>query len=324
MSSTITNKKFVTIGFIASLSLLSLYFIILSLANSFSHAIEQFSQMWYWILLLVVGFGFQVGLYFFIRASFRLKQMASPTTAVTTSGGISTGSMIACCLHHLVDVLPLMGLAVAAVFLTKYQLLFIIIGILSNLVGITIMLEIIQKHSLSEGFLKRVLIYDMRQVKKIAIGSSLILFLITFFSINNLGETSISAGVIVSSEINNEEKSENTNKKIINLSSKADIQGGISFEVIPLQFSFNDSIKFEIRIDTHSGSLDFNPVKISSLEDDLGNKYQSLRWEGSPLGGHHRSGILFFPSLDSKAKKIKLTIKDAYLRIFEWDLRNND
>lgn len=320
MYSTITNKKFIIIGFTASLLLLGLYFVVLSLANSFSHAIEQFSQMWYWILLLVAGFGFQVGLYFYIRASFRLKQMVSPTTAVAASGSISTGSMIACCLHHLVDVLPLMGLAAAAVFLTQYQLLFIIIGILSNLIGITIMLEIIQKHKLSEGFLNKILIYNMGQVKKITIGSSLILFLITFFLINNLGETSISAGTIVSSEINNEEKSENTNKKIINLLSKTDVQGEISFEVTPLQFSLSDPLKIEVRIDTHSGSLDFDPARISKIEDDIGNQYQPLKWEGSSSGGHHRSGTLFFSSLDGQAKKIKLIIQDAYLRIFEWDL----
>ncbi len=36
-----------------------------------------------------------------------------------------------------------------AVFLADYQLLFIIVGVLSNIVGITIMLENIQRHNLS-------------------------------------------------------------------------------------------------------------------------------------------------------------------------------
>ncbi len=308
MSSIITNKKFIIIGLTTGLLLLGLYFIILSAANSFSHAIEQFSQMWYWILLLVAGFGLQAGLYFYIRESIRQKQMKNPTAAVAASGGISTGSMVACCLHHLTDVLPIMGLAGAAVFLAQYQVFFIILGILSNLIGITIMLEIIQKHKLSEGFLKRILIYDMSKVKKIAIGSSLVLLLITFFLVNNLGKTDVPAAAMVSSEINR------------NLSGKTDIQGGISFEAALWEFDFAAPVKFEITIDTHSGSLDFDPAQISKIEDDLGNTYQPLKWEGSPSGGHHRSGILFFPQLDDKAKRIKLTIQDVYLRIFEWDL----
>lgn len=315
----ISAPKFIIIGFAASFSLLILYFVILSLANSFSHALEQFSQMWSWILLLVAGFGLQAGLYFFIRASFRLKQMASPTTALATSGGISTGSMIACCLHHLVDVLPLIGLAAASAFLTQYQLLFIIIGIFSNLIGITIMLEIIQKHKLSEGFLKRVLIYNMSQVKKIAIGSSLFLFLITFFLVNSPERVNVPAAAMISSEVDGQPKT----IEIINLPSKTDTRGEVSFEITPLDFNFENPIKFGIRIDTHSGSLNFDMAKVSMLEDEKGNKYQPLFFQGSLPGGHHRSGILVFPKLEVLPKKIKLSIKDIVNlppRVFEWDL----
>ena len=57
--------------------------------------------------------------------------------------------MAACCAHHLTDVLPFVGLAGLAAFLAEYQLLFIIGGVLSNAVGIAIMLETIQRHGLS-------------------------------------------------------------------------------------------------------------------------------------------------------------------------------
>ncbi len=49
--------------------------------------------------------------------------------------------MAACCAHHLADVLPLLGLSGVAIFLVRYQLFFIIAGVLSNVVGITITLE---------------------------------------------------------------------------------------------------------------------------------------------------------------------------------------
>ncbi|MDP3995754.1 MAG: hypothetical protein Q8P74_00705, partial [bacterium] len=235
-------RKPVFLGVTAGFFLLFFYFLILTLANSFSHALEQFSQMWYWIAALVAGFGLQVGLYFYIRATFCLKQTASPTAAVATSGGISTGSMIACCLHHLADVLPLIGLAAAAVFLTQYQLWFIFLGILSNVIGIVIMLEIIQKHNLAGDFLKKVLVYNMGRIKKVAIGSSLILLLISFFWINN-AQTPTGASIADATEAKTTEK--------LNLSSQVDSRGEVSFEVTPLGFDINNPIKFEVKIDTH-------------------------------------------------------------------------
>lgn len=305
----IKKRKSILFGIGGGLLLMILYFLILSLFNSFSHAILQFNQMWYWILILAFGFGIQVGLYFYIRES---QKMVSGKI-LATSGTISTGSMIACCLHHLVDVLPIIGLAAASVFLIKYQVLFIIIGILSNLIGITIMLEIIQKNSLAEGFLNRI---NMGQIKKITIGSSLILFLIAFFLINNREKISILDGTMIPSEVNNKQE----RAEIINLPSRLDTQAGISFTITPLEFNFNNPIKFEVRIDTHSGSLDFDLTQISILEDDSGNKYKPIDWQGSPPGGHHRSGLLIFPKINSQTKKLRLIIQDNYLRNFEWEL----
>ncbi len=322
MNSNLTNKKFIIIGVTASLALLAFYFIVLSLANSFSHALFQFSQMGYWILLLAAGFGLQAGLYFFIKEKIRLKQTKNPTISIAASGGVSAGSMIACCLHHLTDILPLMGLAAAAVFLTQYQLFFIIIGIFSNLIGIVIMLEVIQKNKLAGEFLEKILVLDMARTKKVTIGLSLILFLVTFLLINNSvkksGEKEISLKASVSDTI--EEDSQLETLKTIHLPSRTDSRGGVSFKITPLDFDFNNPVEFEIEIDTHSGSLDFEITKISILKDGKGNKFQALNWEGSPPGGHHRSGILSFPTLNSQTKEIKLVIEDVSERVFSWEL----
>lgn len=277
-------KKPIILGFGASLLLLGFYFLFLSLANSFSHAAGQFSQLWYWILILILGFGLQVGLFVFIRE----KQKIVSGKTLAASGGISTGAMIACCLHHLTDVLPLMGLAAAAVFLTRYQLFFIIVGILSNLVGIAIMLEIIKRNQL------------VSNLKKATIALSLILLPISFLLVGS---------------------SEKEINSAITLPSKINTQGGVSFEVTPKSLNFNKPLEFEIKIDTHSGSLDFDLTRISLLEDDLGNSYLPLEWQGAEPGGHHRSGILIFPKLeDNKIKKLKLTIQDVQPRIFEWEI----
>ncbi|MFQ6119594.1 MAG: hypothetical protein ACE5KE_06885 [Methanosarcinales archaeon] len=177
-----SNKKHIVIGIIAGLILLAIYFTILSIANSFSHATEQFIEMWYWISALVIGFGIQVGLYSYIRTSIHTKNMSGATTEVATAGGISTGSMIACCAHHLTDILPILGLSAAFVLLAEYQVFFIILGILSNLVGITMMLGIIQKHELHKkrGFFNSLFRFDMKMVRNITLALSVVILIGVF------------------------------------------------------------------------------------------------------------------------------------------------
>ncbi len=79
---------------------------------------EQTAELWYWVLALAGGFGVQAGLFSFIRQSFR-ERRAAATASVATSGGVSAGSMAACCAHHLSDVLPLLGLSGLAAFLAN-------------------------------------------------------------------------------------------------------------------------------------------------------------------------------------------------------------
>ncbi len=141
-------KRHVLIGASAAILLLIIYMGIITLAEGLKHALDQTADLWYWVVALAGGFGVQAGLFSFIRQGLR-ERRASATASVATSGGVSAGSMVACCAHHLTDVLPLLGLSGLAAFLASYQLLFIVIGVLSNLVGITIMLETIQRHGLS-------------------------------------------------------------------------------------------------------------------------------------------------------------------------------
>ena len=133
-------------GILGSLALLTIYFGILTLVNSFSHAIEQFIGMWYWIITLVIGFGIQVGLYIYIKN--KMSWNLSSSVILAASGGVSTTAMIACCAHHLTDVLPIIGLSAMAIFLEQYQKTFLTIGVISNLLGIAIMLRIIKKNNL--------------------------------------------------------------------------------------------------------------------------------------------------------------------------------
>ncbi len=58
-------------------------------------------------------------------------------------GATSTVAMVACCVHHVADALPILGLTAAATFLGKYQSVFLAVGLATNLIGIGVILRII-------------------------------------------------------------------------------------------------------------------------------------------------------------------------------------
>ena len=136
----------VVVGLMGAVMLVGLYLGILTVAQSWSHALELFASDWYFLLAIVTGFGVQVGLFTYLRTGFRTSHQTGSATALTGAGtGTSTVSMLACCTHHLTDVAPLLGLSGAAIFLTDYQVPLMLLGIVTNLVGIIVMLHLISK-----------------------------------------------------------------------------------------------------------------------------------------------------------------------------------
>jgi hypothetical protein len=109
-----------------------------------------------------------------------LSSMASKK-GITATGGISTTAMAACCVHHLSDVLPIIGLTGAALFFSDYQKIFLLLGVLSNAVGITLMLHIIQRHGLMEArppLFEMIFRWNMGKVFRWNMGLSIALFAI--------------------------------------------------------------------------------------------------------------------------------------------------
>lgn len=123
------------------------YFGILIWAQGWDSALSLFQSNRWYVIPIWVSFGIQAALYSILR--FRL---FVPTTSTAhtgavmgTSGGTSVTAMVACCLHHVTDVLPVLGLSAAATFLTRYQRPFMLIGLGMNIVGIIVMLVVLYR-----------------------------------------------------------------------------------------------------------------------------------------------------------------------------------
>jgi hypothetical protein len=125
----------------------AIYFGILAWAQGWDSALDIFALNRWYVIPIWISFGIQAALYSILR--FRLfipTTSAARTGAVMgTSGGTSVTAMVACCLHHVTEVLPVLGLSAAATFLTRYQRPFMLIGLGMNLVGVLVMLIILYR-----------------------------------------------------------------------------------------------------------------------------------------------------------------------------------
>ncbi|MDF1499733.1 MAG: hypothetical protein P1P76_04600 [Anaerolineales bacterium] len=132
-------------GLIAMIALSGIYFGIVSLAESPEHALELFWEDRWIVIPIIIGFGIQVGLYVVLKKRLFIPVSdLGPSGALTgAGGGVSATAMVACCAHHVTDVLPLIGLTAAATFLAEYRLAFMLIGLGTTVLGILVMLTVL-------------------------------------------------------------------------------------------------------------------------------------------------------------------------------------
>jgi hypothetical protein len=132
---------------LGSVFVASFYIGILTWAQGWDYASAQFVRDRWYVVPIIVGFGIQAALYAVLR--FRLFIPVISTgpagSMMGASGGTSATAMVACCIHHVTDVLPILGLSAAASFLTRYQRPFMLVGLAMNLIGIVIMLFILYR-----------------------------------------------------------------------------------------------------------------------------------------------------------------------------------
>jgi hypothetical protein len=138
-------------GLAGILFLSGMYFGLVSWAESPQHAVQLFWDERWIVIPIILGFGVQTALYTILKkrlfvsiASTGPSGAMTPAKGVMGAGGTtSTVAMVACCAHHVTDVLPILGLTVAATFLAEYQIAFMLVGLGTTLVGIVVMLVIL-------------------------------------------------------------------------------------------------------------------------------------------------------------------------------------
>ncbi len=130
-------------GLLAAVALLAFYLAVITVAQDWAHARQQLAEDRWFVAAVAAGFGTQVGLFNHLR---RLRVRAA-RAGVAASTGTSTAAMLACCAHHLTEVLPIVGLSGAAIFLDAYKTPLLWLGIAMNLAGAAYLVRQVRRHA---------------------------------------------------------------------------------------------------------------------------------------------------------------------------------
>lgn len=131
-------------GLMGATFLTGVYLAIVTLAQGWQHAVQLFWQDRFLVAPIIAGFGTQVGLYTYLKVGL-LGATRGMGAIAGAGGGTSTAAMVACCAHHVADLLPLVGLSAATAFLANYKVPFMLLGLAMNLVGIGLALRTIRR-----------------------------------------------------------------------------------------------------------------------------------------------------------------------------------
>jgi len=146
----------VGVGLLGTTFLSVVYFGIVTWAESFTHALELFWEDRWWVIPILVGFGVQAALFSVLKLRLYVPvsrvgsrkadiHLGAHQVGMSAGGTTSTVAMVACCAHHVTDVLPILGLTAAATFLAEFKIAFMAIGLSTTLGGISHMLVILNR-----------------------------------------------------------------------------------------------------------------------------------------------------------------------------------
>ncbi len=129
--------------------------------------------------------------------------------------------------------------------------------------------------------------------------------LITVFTLTTFGASSASA--------------------VEDLATRTSTVSAVTIAATPHTFS-SSPWEIELTFTTHSGALNDDVEKSSTLVTDSGKTISPIRWEGDAAGGHHRKGVLQFKSVSPRPASIELRMVrqgEAQPRTFKWQVKVN-
>lgn len=133
----------VWIGGLGAAGLALLYAgVVWTASGSFDHLVDQIRADRYLLMPIIAGFGVQVGLLAELHRRRRMYGLAAGAGAA--GAGASTVGMVACCAHHIADLVPFVGATAAATFLYDHRLAFMLVGLGVNAVAVAIVLRRLQ------------------------------------------------------------------------------------------------------------------------------------------------------------------------------------
>lgn len=124
-------------GLAGATGLLGFYLGIISWAQGWEHATAQLRLDAWFIAPIAIGFGTQIALFAYLRRLHAARRAGVAATAGATT--VSTATMLACCAHHVADVLPVIGLSGAAIFLNEIKTPLAGVSLAMNAAGIAIL-----------------------------------------------------------------------------------------------------------------------------------------------------------------------------------------
>ena len=327
-------------GFLLGSGLMTaLYFGIVSLAEGPEHAAAFFVEELRFILPLILGFGIQSALYLVLKKRLFLPvESIGPSGAMTGAGGTtSTLGMVACCAHHVTDVLPILGLTAAAAFLAEYQMTFMFIGLMTTLIGIGIMVAILLRER-NKAAGRSALEHAVKSAEgRPYLPLGLAIAVVGWIALNPLPLKPLTSTQNPDQAPAPQSAPEEVYPQVLEPVSSdtrlwfsgttlIDQQGSVVVEVTPLHLNQkNNTLYIGVAMNTHSVDLSMDLAKLATLTLEDGAEIFAVHWDG-PAGGHHVSGVLSFVLTEEQLDLLLSTDKlqlalvevDAAERSFVW------
>lgn len=138
----------ILIGLLAGGLLLAFYaVVVLAGSGSTEHLWSLIGEDAWFVAAITAGFGMQMGLFAHLRTVMKATSGGMSTAVAATGTGGSTVAMVACCAHHLADIVPLAGMTAASLFLSEYKRPLMTVGLVATGIGILWMLWQIRRHN---------------------------------------------------------------------------------------------------------------------------------------------------------------------------------